>query len=141
MWWRIVRRWISNIERWRISFNLLRIFNMNEKITIILSIVGAIIITVFLQTYNYITDSYIISAISIVINYLILGTIITMTSKNWYLWYINIYKRYLLRFLMLFEDHKSGMRWRRGNRTWPYTAFIYWAAKLEVCFLPKFLPK
>ena len=56
---------------------------MNEKITIILSIVGSIIITVFLQTYNYIPDSYIISAISIVINYLILGTIITMISKNW----------------------------------------------------------
>jgi uncharacterized membrane protein YeaQ/YmgE (transglycosylase-associated protein family) len=55
---------------------------MNKKITIILSIVGAIILTVFLQTYNYIPDGYIMSAISIVINYLILGTIITMTSKN-----------------------------------------------------------
>ena len=55
---------------------------MNEKITIILSIVGAIIISVFLQTYNYIPDDYITSAISIVINYLILGTTITITTKN-----------------------------------------------------------
>ena len=55
---------------------------MNEKITIISSIVGAIIFTVFLQTYNYIPDGYIMSAISIVMNYLILGTIITMISAN-----------------------------------------------------------
>lgn len=55
---------------------------MNEKITIILSIVGAIIFTVFLQTYNYIPDDYIMSAISIVINYLILGTVITTTTRN-----------------------------------------------------------
>jgi len=55
---------------------------MNEKLTIILSIVGAIIITNFLQTYNYIPDGYIMSAISIVINYLMLGTIITMSSRN-----------------------------------------------------------
>jgi uncharacterized membrane protein YeaQ/YmgE (transglycosylase-associated protein family) len=55
---------------------------MNKKITIILSIVGAIILTVFLQTYNYIPDGYIMSAISIVINYLILGTVITTTTRN-----------------------------------------------------------
>jgi len=55
---------------------------MNEKLTIILSIVGAIIITNFLQTYNYIPDGYIMSAISIVINYLILGMTITITTKN-----------------------------------------------------------
>ena len=55
---------------------------MNEKITIILSIVGAIILTVFLQTYNYSPDGYIMSAISIVINYLILGTVITTTTRN-----------------------------------------------------------
>ena len=55
---------------------------MNEKITIILSILGAIIFTVFLQTHNYIPDGYIMSAISIVINYLILGTVITTTTRN-----------------------------------------------------------
>ena len=55
---------------------------MNEKITIILSILGAIIFTVFLQTYNYIPDGYIMSAISIVINYLILGTVITTITRN-----------------------------------------------------------
>ena len=55
---------------------------MNEKITIILSIVGAIIFTVFLQTYNYIPVGYIMSTISIVINYLILGTVITTTTRN-----------------------------------------------------------
>ena len=55
---------------------------MNEKITIILSILGAIIFTVFLQTYNYIPDGYIMSAISIVINYLILGMVITTTTRN-----------------------------------------------------------
>jgi hypothetical protein len=55
---------------------------MDEKITIILSIVGAIIFTVFLQTYTYIPEGYIMFAISTIINYLILGTIITITSRN-----------------------------------------------------------
>mgnify|MGYP000495041875 CR=1 FL=1 len=54
---------------------------MNEKIIMILSIVGAVLITAFLQAYNYIPEGLIISTISIVINYLIVGTILTVITK------------------------------------------------------------
>ena len=54
---------------------------MSEKTIMILSIIGAISITAFLQAYNYIPDGFIISTISIVINYLIVGTILTVTTK------------------------------------------------------------
>ena len=54
---------------------------MTEKTIMILSIVGAVFITAFLQAYNYIPDGYIMSTISIVINYLIVGTILSMITR------------------------------------------------------------
>ena len=56
--------------------------DMRDKTSMIIASIGAIFGTAYLQAYNYIPDGYFVSAISIIILYFVIGTIVTIIDMN-----------------------------------------------------------
>ena len=52
--------------------------DMKDKTTMVIASIGAMFGTAYLQAYNYIPDGYFVSGISLIILYLLIGTLITM---------------------------------------------------------------